>query len=122
MAKDRNTIAKRQRELEKKRKAEQKRERRARKKQQRESGAPEFPETRLSTAEKNVLSAFRSYLMTPGKMLCFANSDLQAMHVPLTGLTDKGLLVAERFHGGYSLTEFGYAAMNGRECSPSASS
>lgn len=65
----------------------------------------------LSPAEHKVLGVFRRYLMTPGKMLCLGNSDLEALKAPLAQLTSKGLLVAERFRGGYSLTEAGFAAM-----------
>ncbi len=115
MAKDRNTIAKRQREVEKKRKAEEKRQRRAKKKQQADSPYdPNGSPGSLSAAEHAVLDVFRTYLMTPGKMYCFDNSDLETFHVPLAELTDKGMLVAERFRGGYSLTETGFAAMRDR--------
>ncbi len=113
MAKDRNTFAKRQRELEKKRKADQKRERRAKKKQTaHEFGEPNKSQFSLSPEEHAVLSVFRKWLVTPGKMLCFATSDLKAFHLPLAQLTHKGLVVAEKFQGGYSLTESGFAAMN----------
>ena len=116
MAKDRNTIAKRQREVEKKRKADQKRERRAKKRKK----PDELCETNksqslLSPAENAVLSVFRKYLMTPGTMLCFGSSDLEAFDVPLAQLTSKGLLVAENSQGGFSLTETGFAAMTDDE-------
>jgi hypothetical protein len=65
----------------------------------------------FSPAERKILIAFREYLMTPGEMLCFGLQDLNAVGAPLDTLADRGLLVAERFHGGYSLTETGYAAM-----------
>ena len=65
----------------------------------------------LSPAERKILLAFREYLMTPGEMLCFGLQDLNAVGAPLDTLTDRGLLVAERFRGGYSLTETGFAAM-----------
>lgn len=65
----------------------------------------------LSPAERKILIAFREYLMTPGEMLCFGSPDLEAIDAPLSTLTDRGLLVAERFHGGYSLTETGFAVM-----------
>jgi hypothetical protein len=44
-------------------------------------------------------------------MLCFGAKELDAFKVPLSQLTDRGLLTAERFRGGYSLTESGFAAM-----------
>ena len=112
MSKDRNTIAKRQREVEKKRKADEKRERRAKKKQKAdELGDASESQSSLSLAERDVLSVFRKFLMTPGKMLCFASSDLETFSAPLAQLTDKGLLVAQNSQGGYSLTESGFAAM-----------
>jgi hypothetical protein len=82
------------------------REKKLRAKQKRQMG-----EASMTPAEVNVLRAFRKYLMTPREMLCFGSSDLEAFHVPLARLTNEGFLVAERFHGGYSLTETGYAAM-----------
>ncbi len=65
----------------------------------------------LSLSEQAVLSVFRKYLMSPGKMLCFSHSELEAFDESLTQLTDKGLLAEESFQGGYSLTEAGFAAM-----------
>lgn len=65
----------------------------------------------LSDAEYSVLSIFRMYLMTPGKMLCFSGPDLVTHKVSLEKLTDKKMLVAESFDGGYSLTDTGFAAM-----------
>ena len=50
--------------------------------------------------------------MTPGEMLCFGSSDLRIFTMPLAQLTDKRLLIAEKSHDGYSLTESGFAAMN----------
>jgi len=69
----------------------------------------------LSQAEHSVLSVFRKYLMTPGKMLCIGGSDLEAFKMPLTQLTNKGMLIAEKYQSGYSLTEVGFAAMKGGE-------
>ncbi len=101
MAKERNTVAKRQRAAEKKRKADEKRERRAKKKQMSdESCKPNEPQSMLSTAERAVLSIFRKYLMTPGKMLCLGSSDLEAFKMPLVQLTNEGMLVADRCQGG----------------------
>ena len=69
----------------------------------------------LSLAEQSVLSVFRRYLMTPGQMLCISGSELEDFSVPLTHLSNKGLLVAESYHGGYSLTKAGFAAMKDGE-------
>ena len=69
----------------------------------------------LSVEEHSVLIHFREYLMTPGKMLCISGSDLENFNTPLAQLSDKGLLVAESFRGGYSLTEAGFAAMQDAE-------
>ena len=114
MAKDRNTFAKRQREVEKKRKADDKRERRARKKMQADE-AQTMSAFQLSSSEQAVLAVFRKYLMLPGKMLCLSKADLESFSRPLAELTSKRLLVAERFQGGYSLTETGFAAMQDAE-------
>lgn len=114
MARDQNTVAKRQREADKKRKAAEKRERRAKKKQEKlEGDQAESSQSALSSGERAVLDVFRKYLMTPGKMLCFGTSDQDTLEEPLAQLTRKGLLVSERFQGGYSLTEPGFAAMKG---------
>ena len=109
MAKDRNTFAKRQREVEKKRKRDEKRQRRAQKKTDDESVADDSAS--LSQAERAVLDVFRKYLMTPGKMLCFSQADLENFDAPLDQLTSKGLLVADQHQGGFSLSETGFAAM-----------
>ncbi len=51
--------------------------------------------------------------MTPGQMLCFYGPDLKKQDkATLELLTDKELLVKEKFKGGYSLTQAGFAAMN----------
>jgi len=52
--------------------------------------------------------------MIPGQMLCFSGPNLKQDKAVLTRLTDKDLLVKEKFQGGYSLTQTGFAAMN--EC------
>lgn len=116
MAKDRNTYAKRQREVERKRKADEKRERRAKKKQQPDELCEARQSPSLLTAqEHSVLNVFRKFLMTPGKMLCFGSSDLEAFKMPLAELTSRGLLVEEKPRGGYSLTRTGFAAMKDGE-------
>ena len=124
MAKDRNTFAKRQREMERKRKAEEKRQHRARKKQQpdrptgpeRETEVEQLLEPTdsapaLSATELSVLAVFRQFRMSPGQMLCFSRVEIESLSTPLAQLADNGLLVAERSHGGYSLTPAGFTAM-----------
>ena len=49
--------------------------------------------------------------MTPGQMLCFSGPNLKRDTETLKLLTEKKLLVKERFEGGYSLTQAGFAAM-----------
>lgn len=66
----------------------------------------------LSTSEQRVLRTFRRFLMTPGKMLCFYGPNLKQGKATLELLTDKELLVKEKFKDGYSLTQAGFAAMN----------
>ena len=65
----------------------------------------------LTTSEQRVLQTFHQYLMTPGKMLCFSGPNLERYAADLNRLTDKKLLVREKFKGGYSLTNGGFAAM-----------
>ncbi len=65
----------------------------------------------LTTSEQRVLQTFHQYLMTPGKMLCFSGPGLERHADDLTRLTEKKLLVREKFKGGYSLTNGGFAAM-----------
>ncbi len=112
MAKDRNTFAKQQRETERKRKATEKREQRIRKKQSSDKVSTEMDTApALSPAELAVLDVYRKFRMGSGQMLCFSTADIEAFRVPLAELANNGLLVAEKFQGGYSLTQAGYAAM-----------
>lgn len=68
----------------------------------------------LSTSEQRVLRTYREYLIEPGEMLCFSGPSLEQNRVTLERLSDKQLLLKEKFKGGYSLTRAGYAAM--KEC------
>lgn len=74
-------------------------------------GVPSDSQSELSEPERSVLRVFRRYLMTPGRMLCFSRPDMETYKVPLARLIHGRLLFAEKFPGGYSLTETGYAAM-----------
>ena len=65
----------------------------------------------LTTSEQRVLRTFRRFLMIPGKMLCFSGPGLKQDKATLASMTDKELLVKEKFKGGYSLTQTGFAAM-----------
>lgn len=65
----------------------------------------------LNTTEQQVLGAFRKYLMTPHKMLCFYGPDLQQKSAALESLAQKELLHRESISGAYSLTQAGYEAM-----------
>jgi hypothetical protein len=47
-------------------------------------------------------------------MLCFYGPQLEKDRAPLRSLTERKLLVEERFRGGYSLTRAGFDAM--QEC------
>lgn len=69
----------------------------------------------LSAGERRVLNVFRKFLMAPGQMLCFYGTDLAQMRTPISQLIDKDLLVAEKFKGGYSLTQAGFVAMKNAE-------
>ncbi len=119
MSKDRNTIAKRQRENEKKRKAVEKREKRKQRKDTPTADMPEgsFDETAdesssdFSKSELRVFDAFRKYLMTPGQMLCFNAQDIDSMRNALETLIEQGMLISEGSKGAYSLTREGFEAM-----------
>lgn len=65
----------------------------------------------LSKPEQRVFRSFQEYLMTPGQMLCFSGPDLNRDLPALRLLTEKKLLIKEKFEGGYSLTRAGFAAM-----------
>ena len=66
----------------------------------------------LSKSERRVLLTFRQFLMSPGQMLCFCGPHLKDHKATLELLTEKQLLVKEKFKGGYSLTQSGFKAMN----------
>ena len=65
----------------------------------------------LTTSEQRVLRHFRKFLITPGEMLCFSGPSLEQDTVTLDLMSDKNLLSKEKFKGGYSLTQAGFAAM-----------
>jgi hypothetical protein len=69
----------------------------------------------LSDAEQRALRAFQQYQVTVGQMLCFHGPKLKTYRSALRQLTEKELLVKEKFKGGYSLTSAGFAAMQGVE-------
>ena len=65
----------------------------------------------LNRSEIKVLRTFRQYCLTPGKMLCFFGPSLKQHQTALAKLTEKDLLVKERFKGAYSLTTAGFQTM-----------
>jgi len=65
----------------------------------------------LSKSERWVFSVFRQFLMAPGEMLCFNRPNITRHRTAFRQLADKGFLVKEKFSGGYSLTQAGFAAM-----------
>ncbi len=67
----------------------------------------------ISGGEQAVLKVFCQYLMTPGYMLCFSGDDRHTHEGSLDRLVGRGILRAERFAGGYSLTCKGYDVMRG---------
>jgi hypothetical protein len=113
MANDRNTVAKRQREMEKKRKADEKQVRRTQRKTEAAVAAVETSgvSATLSRGECSVLRLFREFMMVPGKMLCLSKADAETYAAPLVCLIERKFLTPERFSGGYSLTTAGYVAM-----------
>lgn len=68
----------------------------------------------LTTAEQKVLTTFRKFLITPGEMLCFSGTNLEQHKQTLDAMSEKDLLIKEKFKGGYSLTKEGFLAM--RRC------
>ena len=66
----------------------------------------------MSPSEKTVLRTFQRYLVDPGKMLCFFGPNLERHEVALHDLTEKEMLIKEKFNGAYSLTQAGFEAMN----------
>jgi hypothetical protein len=66
----------------------------------------------LTNSQQSLLSVFREYLMGPGEMLCFTGPTLAQHREALSQLTAQGLLVKEKFRGGYSLTREGFEAMS----------
>jgi hypothetical protein len=69
----------------------------------------------LTPSEEAVLDVFRAYRIAFGEMLCFTGPQLDKHRASLRQLAEKELLVAERFAGGYSLTQSGVAAMKERK-------
>ena len=69
----------------------------------------------LTSSEQRVLGTFRRFQMIPGKMLCFSGPGLKQDKATLARMTEKELLVKEKFKGGYSLTQSGFSAM--KNCS-----
>jgi hypothetical protein len=65
----------------------------------------------LTVTEIAVLRAFRYYLMEPSRMLCFSAAEQSRFESAFRQLVKKELIFPERFRGGYSLTQTGYAAM-----------
>lgn len=101
-------MAKRQREAEKRDKAAKKRQKRE-KRQTLSTLSSNGIE--ISEDETRVLQIFSRYLMTAGKMLCLSGNELDSHRQSLGKLVDAGLMVAETFQGGYSLTTEGFDAM-----------
>lgn len=115
MGKDRNTMAKREREASKRRKAEDKRVKRNQRKT--ESNDPNFQTT---SGEDRILGIFSKYLMPAGQMLCFSTQDTASLQSSLDSMVAHGFLQEEGREGGYSMTESGYALMKSFEQSGSS--
>jgi hypothetical protein len=65
----------------------------------------------FSKADLAVLDVFRTYLVTPGEMLCFHGPWFDEHRESLCHLTAIKLVAKEQFAGGYSLTKTGFAAL-----------
>jgi hypothetical protein len=110
MAKNQNTFAKRQREIEQKRKALEKRARREERKRDSSAIAIES-NSYLSKGEQSVLGIFHKYMISQGQMFCFNGTDSDNYGDSIRLLIQKGLLLAENSTGRYSLTATGFAEM-----------
>lgn len=108
MAKDRNTMAKRQREVEKREKAARELEKKETRKRDRDKDACDPP---IEDGETRVLRIFRRFLMAPGQMLCLTTADEVSLMPALNRLIHAGFLISEKFNGSYSLTQEGYDLM-----------
>jgi hypothetical protein len=113
MAKDRNSMAKRQRESDKQRRAQEKKDRRDQRKLDPSSEESDSltPRLELSPDEVDVLDTFAKFLMPPDQMLCLSNSEIPATKRALEQLIGRGLLTPNDFKGGYSLTVDGFTIM-----------
>lgn len=65
----------------------------------------------LSADESAVMDVFRTFLVGPGEMVCFAGPLAEKHAASLQRLTDRDFLTKESFDAGYSLTAVGYHAM-----------
>ncbi len=101
-------MAKRQREADKRDKAAKKRQKRE---VRQTFSALKSGGVEINEGQCQVLQIFRRYLMTAGKMLCLSGNELDAHRGSLNKLVSDGLLIAETFQGGYSLTDEGFDAM-----------
>lgn len=105
-------MAKRQHESDKKRRAQEKRVRRDLRKQQPDASETSAAELlNLNPDEVEVLETFAKYLMPAEQMLCLSNSDIPATKRALEQLIGRGLLTANSFKGGFSLTVEGVLTM-----------
>ena len=65
----------------------------------------------MNATERRVLRTFREFLMTPGQMLCFSGPAFAKHKATLKRMSERDLLSKEKYKGGYSLTDAGFAAM-----------
>lgn len=72
----------------------------------------------LSNAELSLLAVFRKFRVGQGEMLCFFGPVLAKHGRALKQLTEQGLLIKERFRGGYTLTRAGVIAMRHHDAPP----
>jgi hypothetical protein len=74
--------------------------------------SPLNPKSVELNSSQSALVVFRDYLIEPGQMLCFHGPLLDENRDSLQRLTEQGLLSKDKFKGGYTLTEAGFAAMH----------
>lgn len=68
-------------------------------------------ELTLTDPEVSALREFKSFMMTPNRMLCFNGPGLERHQAALESLADRELLSREKMSGAYSLTQAGYREM-----------
>ena len=65
----------------------------------------------MSAITESALAVFHKYLVEPGQMLCFHGPSFDEHRDSLQRLTAEGLVTKDKFEGGYTLTQAGFASI-----------